>query len=260
MNEPAGFLGVSPDGWVAIFTFALVTVTAFQGWLTLRAEKLTRQALYLTRQQAIAALGVELPNLAFWPPTEFATSSTKPLKGQPLAALGYAGRPLNKLLIYKFSVKNLGRSPARIVRYDLGFFFGPTLPEQANYLHSENNPFGATGLGQGDSEYMDIDPPFYLQIDTTEERVAESGDLKLWAFCRCHYLDFQDRAHFRSAVWRYVPESLGIWHFIVEENAPADYKLKMIIPTFKQKGRRNGRPSRIACDRSYNGHQSSWFL
>jgi hypothetical protein len=47
--------GLSPDDWIAIFTFVLVGVTIFQGRLIVRAERLTRASLRVSFRQAIAA-------------------------------------------------------------------------------------------------------------------------------------------------------------------------------------------------------------
>jgi hypothetical protein len=230
-QEGSGLLGLSPDAWVAFFTFALFVATSFQGWLVLRAEKLTRAALAVSaaqaktaRNAAIAALAVELPYLSAVPLETLFLVGAPAAKAQAWGGQLYEGPVRSHLAWANFSLRNNGKTAARILKIQCGFHVGSDLPQRPDYSREELNPFGDKALRIGTSMPFDAEPPFFISEEQIKD--AGAGDLKLWTFCRFTYTDVQDREHIRSVIWQWRPWDGNVHRFLTDDDVPDAYKYR----------------------------------
>lgn len=227
--ETTGFLGISPDAWVAIFTGLLVVATIIQSGFALRADALTRKALKVSQSQAatarsaaIAALSVDLPDLVFSPPDGIAQMQHQPLRGRGRADSWNTQLPNEQSYINMFRVYNVGRTTAKTIRARLGVFVGHALPERPHYQYAELKP--ADGLlKEGMNVTVVPDPPISLGLTAGDNAAIVSGRARVWAFADISYQDFQDREHIRGAVWIWTRMD-DRYGFMEDKTAPPAYR------------------------------------
>ena len=124
--DHAGLFGVSPDGWVAIFTFALVVVSALQGVAILRAERTSRDAADAAKRSADAIAVIERAHV--YPVVIHPGAILSCIQSAQAFWLdepdGAPDKPCDVTAELAFKIVNYGKTPAilKTVFVDYGFY------------------------------------------------------------------------------------------------------------------------------------------
>jgi hypothetical protein len=172
---------------LAVFTGLLVVVSAGQGYFLIRSDKTARIAAEAASRSARAAINIELPILAARV-SQFSFGNARETVGgndqiYDYCAAGY------------LNIANGGRTKARPLQVECGWFFGDQLPPIPSFTFTKQLSLNAV------LDPTDDDP---MAVNITES-VFKTGlgfydavrhdKLRLWFYCRITYLDFMQESH-----------------------------------------------------------------
>lgn len=213
---------------LAILTFGLVGAGAWQGYLILRAEKLTRSALLNSQKATRAAIALELPVIRAQPP-RLLTVNQFPVDDAPFGGLVCNVIPSHRSVIDQLYVLNGGRTHATPIAISMGWHVGQKLPEKPNYVQRTHSARQAWILQPATRIAAGIDP---LCIELTAQQVdgLKAKDLTLWLYARVEYEDFLDTVREARFCWHWTQANgLGLFHFAPARDVPPDYTYKTSI-------------------------------
>jgi hypothetical protein len=209
------------DVALALFTFFLVAIGAWQGWQL-------KQTVDATREIGNAAIAVELPivRASYIGPDMLSTP-------EPIEDNGpYGGHVVQDGPLTKYSVvsdiefKNYGRTPAFVKNISVGFTVGNTLPTIPTFTKTVPCAPNVQSIKTDEERRIEID--FMITL-TDEQILAVNGlTLPIWLYCLLRYEDAISRLHEAGFCWQWGkqnPADSGSYFFDAGK-APAIYTRK----------------------------------
>ena len=208
-------LGISSEGWTAIFTgvlalftLALVMVSSVQIYFLTRADETGRIAADAANLNARAAVGAELPIV-------FAgTFVVGPAKGSPFSVIGQ----LPSVPIVSLKFHNYGRTPAEMIGYCIVIKIAEKLPDPR--VEPEIFPVAPGTIIKPDGS---LPFTYVFQWSEPEQRAIFEGETRLWFYGRMAYMDFLGNRHEIGFCSMALPWENNVLKFVFSSETPSGY-------------------------------------